>query len=151
MGMPLVTPGTARGFTRRQTEKGSVRIEEECQEWLKAMRSCHYRILSHARYAHAMGMLHACDDAVTTHVWQSTRMHWACDAHAMSNVHACSDAVVTNVWQWTRVLWRGGNCLLRQAFRTHIARDRQRDTHTENTLKFHHHSSRVASCRPDTC
>src|SRR5436305_2303457 len=54
------------------------------------------------------------------------------------SVHACSDAVVTNVWQWTRVLWRGGNCLLRQASRTHIdLEDVQRDTHTQNTLKFH--------------
>jgi hypothetical protein len=106
------------------------------------MPSCHYRILSHARYTH---------DTVTTHVWQCTRMHWACDTHAMSNVHVCSDAVVTNVWQWTRVLWRCGSCLLRQAFRTHIPRDRQGDIHTQNTLKFHHHASRVASSRPDTC
>src|SRR5256885_8352784 len=60
-----------------------------CQEWLKAMPSCHYRILSHARYTHASGKLHACDDTVATHVWQGTRMHWACDTHAMNNVHAC--------------------------------------------------------------
>jgi hypothetical protein len=68
-----------------------------CQEWLKTMPSCHYRILSHARYTHAMGKLHACGDTVATHVWQSTHMHWACGTHAMRNVHACSDAVVTYV------------------------------------------------------
>jgi hypothetical protein len=44
-----------------------------------------------------MGKLHAGDDTLATHVWQGTRMHWACDRHVMSNVHACSDAVVTNV------------------------------------------------------
>src|SRR5437868_6223619 len=65
-----------------------------CQEWLKAMPSCHYRILSHARYAHASDKPHACDDTVAVHVWQGTRMHCAWDAHAMSNVHASSDAVV---------------------------------------------------------
>ena len=75
-----------------------------------------------------IGKPHACDDTVAAHVWQGTRMHWACDTHAISNVHACSNAVVTNVWQWTRVLWRGGKCLLRQAFRTHIARERERET-----------------------
>src|SRR5216110_1835670 len=95
----LTNPGTARGFPRRQNEQGSVRIEEECQEWLKAMPSCHYRILSHARYTHASGKVHACDDTVAVHVWQGTRMHYACDTHAMSNVHASSDAVVTYVWQ----------------------------------------------------
>ena len=46
-----------------------------------------------------MGKLHLCNDTVATHVWQGTRMHWACDTHAMSNVLARSDAVVTNVWQ----------------------------------------------------
>src|SRR2546421_3051387 len=101
------------------------------------MPSCHYRILSHAGYAHAGGKLQACDDSVAVHVWQGTRMHCACDTHAMSNVHASSDAVVTYVRQWTRVLWRGGNRLLRQAFRTHIVRDRQKERHTQNTLKFY--------------
>jgi hypothetical protein len=70
-----------------------------CQEWPKAMPSCHHRILSHARYTYASGKLHACDDTVAVHVWQGTRMHYACDTHAMSNVHASSDAVVTYVWQ----------------------------------------------------
>src|SRR2546421_16462 len=94
-----------------------------------------------------------CDDTVTKHVWQNTRMHWACDTHAMSNVHACSDAVVTNVWQWTRVLWRCGNCLLRQASRTHIDLEdiQTEETHTQNTLKSHHHASRVARRKSDTC
>ena len=39
------------------------------------------------------------------------------------------------------MLWHGGNRLLRQAFPTHIARDRQTErhthTHTQNTLKFY--------------
>src|SRR5437868_14756295 len=95
------------------------------------MPSCHYRILSHARYTHASGKLHACDDTVATHVWQGTRMHWVCDTHAMSNVHACMMLWLRSCGNGTRVLWRGGNCLLRQAFRTHIARDTQRHTHAE--------------------
>lgn len=71
----------------------------------------------------------------------------------MSNGHACGDAVVTNVGQWARVLLRCGNCQLRQASRTHIDLEEtdRRDTYTQNTLKFHHHASRVARCRPDTC
>jgi hypothetical protein len=60
----------------------------------KAMPSCHYRISTHA-----MGLVHA----------------------RGGNVHAYDDTVITHVWQCTRVLWRGGNCLLRQASRAHIA------------------------------
>src|SRR5579859_7326327 len=76
------------------------------------MPSCHYRILSQARYTHAMSNVHACDE-------QCTRMH---------------DAVVTNVWQWTRVLWRGSNCLLRQASRTHIDLEDTQRIHSSSII-----------------
>ena len=52
------------------------------------MPSCHYRILSHARYTHAMGKLDACDDTVTTHVWP------ACERYLPARDERCMPANV---------------------------------------------------------
>ena len=59
------------------------------------MPSCHYRILSYARYAHAMGMLHACGRycgyACVSRYTYALGLRQACDEQ-WTRMH---DAVVT--------------------------------------------------------
>src|SRR2546429_5787669 len=81
--------------------------------------------------SHASDKPHACDDTVAVHVWQGTRMHYACDSHAMSNGQESNAAEVKYRLQLARVLLLEGNNLLRQAFPMHIASVRQTKNHRD--------------------